>query len=124
MRAAQGRQPPGSALERDALVAVHLPDQLQGQGDLDAQIGINALAAGYYPSTSRAIGVSWANAVDRTGSVLGSIVGGVLLSLGWNLATAFAAAALPAFPAALATLAKGWLSRARTPAAPAAVPAE
>ena len=68
-------------------------------------------------------GVSWANAVGRTGSVLGSMVGGVLLSLGWDLATVFAAAALPAFLAALAMLAKGWLLRTRS-AAPAAVPAE
>ena len=94
-----------------------------GFGVAGAQVGINALAAGYYPTTSRATGVSWANAVGRTGSVLGSMVGGVLLSLGWDLATVFAAAALPAFLAALAMLAKGWLSRTRS-AAPAAVPAE
>jgi AAHS family 4-hydroxybenzoate transporter-like MFS transporter len=95
-----------------------------GFGVAGAQVGINALAAGYYPTTSRATGVSWANAVGRTGSVLGSMVGGVLLSLGWDLATVFAAAALPAFLAALAMLAKGWLSRTRSAAAPAAVPAE
>ena len=94
-----------------------------GFGVAGAQVGINALAAGYYPTTSRATGVSWANAVGRTGSVLGSMVGGVLLSLGWDLATVFAAAALPAFLAALAMLAKGWLLRTRS-AAPAAVPAE
>jgi AAHS family 4-hydroxybenzoate transporter-like MFS transporter len=95
-----------------------------GFGVAGAQVGINALAAGYYPTTSRATGVSWANAVGRTGSVLGSMVGGVLLSLGWDLATVFAAAALPAFLAALAMLAKGWRMRARAAAAHAAVPAE
>jgi MFS transporter, AAHS family, 4-hydroxybenzoate transporter len=95
-----------------------------GFGVAGAQVGINALAAGYYPTTSRATGVSWANAVGRTGSVLGSMVGGVLLSLGWDLATVFAAAALPAFLAALAMLAKGWQARVRSAAATAAVPAE
>jgi AAHS family 4-hydroxybenzoate transporter-like MFS transporter len=99
-----------------------------GFGVAGAQVGINALAAGYYPTASRATGVSWANAVGRTGSVLGSMIGGVLLSLGWDLATVFAAAALPAFLAALAMLAKGWAARsaARRPAPAAAIatPAE
>jgi hypothetical protein len=66
-----------------------------GFGVAGAQVGINALAAGYYPTASRATGVSWANAVGRTGSVLGSMIGGVLLSLGWDLAMVFAAAACP-----------------------------
>jgi MFS transporter, AAHS family, 4-hydroxybenzoate transporter len=98
-----------------------------GFGVAGAQVGVNALAAGYYPTASRATGVSWANAVGRTGSVLGSMIGGVLLSLGWDLAMVFAAAALPAFLAALAMLAKGWLAgAAKLRAAPAAVatPAE
>jgi AAHS family 4-hydroxybenzoate transporter-like MFS transporter len=94
-----------------------------GFGVAGAQVGINALAAGFYPTASRATGVSWANAVGRTGSVLGSMVGGVLLSLGWDLATVFAAAALPAFLAALAMLAKGRQARTRSAPAPAAVPA-
>ncbi len=36
-------------------------------------------SAAYYPTSSRATGVSWANAVGRTGSVVGSMVGGYLL---------------------------------------------
>jgi AAHS family 4-hydroxybenzoate transporter-like MFS transporter len=99
-----------------------------GFGVAGAQVGINALAAGYYPTASRATGVSWANAVGRTGSVLGSMIGGVLLSLGWDLATVFAAAALPAFLVALAMLAKGWVARSSArraaPAAAIATPAE
>lgn len=82
-----------------------------GFGVAGAQVGVNALAAAYYPTTSRATGVSWANAVGRTGSVLGSMVGGVLLSLGWDLATVFTVAAAPAFLAALAMLAKGAVRR-------------
>lgn len=94
-----------------------------GFGVAGAQVGINALAAGYYPTTSRATGVSWANAVGRTGSVLGSMIGGVLLSLGWDLATVFAAAAVPAFLAALAMFVKGRLGRPETRLAPATTPA-
>jgi AAHS family 4-hydroxybenzoate transporter-like MFS transporter len=52
------------------------------------------------------------------------MVGGVLLSLGWDLATVFAAAALPAFLAALAMLAKGRQARTRSAPAHAVVPAE
>ncbi|WP_029003865.1 MFS transporter [Azorhizobium doebereinerae] len=91
-----------------------------GFGVAGAQVGINALAAGFYPTASRATGVSWANAVGRTGSVLGSMIGGVLLSFGWPLSTVFAAAAVPAFIAALAMLAKA----ARPVRAPASAPAE
>ncbi|WP_203073447.1 MFS transporter [Falsiroseomonas ponticola] len=78
-----------------------------GFGVAGAQVGVNALAAAYYPTAARATGVSWANAVGRIGSVLGSMVGGFLLSLGWDLATVFTVAALPAFLAALAMFAKG-----------------
>ncbi len=90
-----------------------------GLGTGGSQIGINALAAGYYPTASRATGVSWANAVGRTGSVLGSMVGGYLLSLGWALATVFAVAAVPALLAGIALVAKGRLQPAPEMAAAA-----
>ena len=77
-----------------------------GFGVAGAQVGVNALAAATYPTASRATGVSWANGVGRIGSVLGSMVGGFLLSLGWDLATIFTVAATPAFVAAVAMLAK------------------
>lgn len=82
-----------------------------GFGVAGAQVGVNALAAAYYPTASRATGVSWANAMGRTGSVLGSMVGGFLLSLGWDLPTVFTVAAVPAFLAGGAMLAKGMLGQ-------------
>ena len=92
-----------------------------GLGTGGSQIGINALSAGFYPTASRATGVSWANAIGRTGSVLGSMVGGYLLSLGWSLTTVFAVAAVPALLAGIAIFAKGRLQPAPEMAA-AAVP--
>lgn len=80
---------------------------LAGFGAAGAQFGLNALAAGYYNTASRATGVSWANAVGRIGSVVGSMIGGLLLSFGLNLETIFIAAALPAFVAGIAMLIKG-----------------
>jgi AAHS family 4-hydroxybenzoate transporter-like MFS transporter len=94
-----------------------------GMGTGGSQVGINALAAIFYPTASRATGVSWANAVGRTGSVVGSMVGGTLLSMGWDLGAVFAVAAIPAGLAALAVFAKGALAgRELRSAAP--VPAE
>jgi AAHS family 4-hydroxybenzoate transporter-like MFS transporter len=78
-----------------------------GLGTGGSQIGINALAASFYPTASRATGVSWANAVGRTGSLVGSVIGGYLLNIGWSLGTVFAVAAIPALVAALAIFAKG-----------------
>jgi AAHS family 4-hydroxybenzoate transporter-like MFS transporter len=96
-----------------------------GVGTGGSQVGINALAAVFYPTASRATGVSWANAVGRTGSVVGSMIGGVLLSMGWDLASVFAVAAIPAGLAALAVFAKGAVGSSRSStAAPATVPAE
>ena len=80
-----------------------------GFGVAGAQVGVNALAAAYYLTAIRATGVSWANAVGRTGSVLGSMVGGFLLSLGWDLTTVFSVAAGPLFIAAVAMLVKASL---------------
>jgi AAHS family 4-hydroxybenzoate transporter-like MFS transporter len=57
--------------------------------------------------------VSWANGVGRLGSVLGSMLAGVLLSPGRQLSTAFAIVAVPAFIAGTSTLAMGRLMAAR-----------
>jgi AAHS family 4-hydroxybenzoate transporter-like MFS transporter len=67
-----------------------------------AQTGLNAFAPGCYPTIARATGVSWMLAVGRLGSILGSSIGGVLLSLGWGFGTIFSALAVPACIAALA----------------------
>jgi AAHS family 4-hydroxybenzoate transporter-like MFS transporter len=70
-----------------------------------SQVGANALAAAFYPTGSRATGVSWASGVGRLGSVLGSMGGGALLSLNWGLPAMFVVVAIPALFAALGMLA-------------------
>jgi AAHS family 4-hydroxybenzoate transporter-like MFS transporter len=52
-----------------------------------------------------ATGVSWANAVGRVGSVVGSMVGGQLPSFGWDLGAVFSMAAALALTAAIAIFA-------------------
>ncbi len=66
-----------------------------------SQVGANALAASYYPTSSRATGVSWANAAGRTGSVVGSVSGGWLVSLGFDAAGILVMLAVPALIASL-----------------------
>src|SRR5579872_762878 len=66
------------------------------------QIAANALAAGFYPTSVRATGVGWALGIGRVGSIVGPLVGGILLSLKWSAGEVFVAAALAALCAALA----------------------
>lgn len=81
-----------------------------GFGAAGAQIGMNALSAAYYQTANRATGVSWAIGVGRFGSVLGSMVGGILLSFGWEIGTVFTVAAIPALLAGVAMLIKSFFT--------------
>jgi AAHS family 4-hydroxybenzoate transporter-like MFS transporter len=66
------------------------------------QIAANALAAAFYPTAVRATGVGWALGIGRVGSIVGPLVGGMLLSMKWSTAAVFMAAAAAALCAALA----------------------
>jgi AAHS family 4-hydroxybenzoate transporter-like MFS transporter len=72
------------------------------------QTAANALAAGFYPTAVRATGVGWALGIGRVGSIVGPLVGGVLLTMKWSTAEVFVAAAFAALCAALASF---WLGR-------------
>jgi AAHS family 4-hydroxybenzoate transporter-like MFS transporter len=43
------------------------------------QAGINALSAMYYPTVIRSTGVGWALGVGRVGSIVGPLIGGMML---------------------------------------------
>lgn len=73
-----------------------------GIGISGSQVGVNAFSSSFYPTHCRATGVSWANAVGRSGSVVGSVIGGWLMSL--NLST-FEILSLLAVPAIFAAFA-------------------
>jgi AAHS family 4-hydroxybenzoate transporter-like MFS transporter len=66
------------------------------------QIAANGLAATFYPTSVRATGVGWALGIGRVGSIVGPLVGGVLLTMKWSTAEVFMAAAAAALCAALA----------------------
>ncbi|WP_175796157.1 MFS transporter [Burkholderia anthina] len=66
-----------------------------------SQVGINGLAAEFYPTAVRATGVAWATGIGRIGSMLGSALGGYLLAARLPYATLFAATCIPMLIAAL-----------------------
>ncbi|MGV2291816.1 MFS transporter [Trinickia sp. YCB016] len=76
-----------------------------GLGTGGSQTGVNALAAAYYPTASRVSGVSWALGIGRVGSIVGSMVGGVLLAMHLGLPIMFVLVAIPAIVAALSMFA-------------------
>jgi AAHS family 4-hydroxybenzoate transporter-like MFS transporter len=88
-----------------------------------AQVGVNALAAGFYPTANRATGVAWANAVGRIGSVLGSMTGGLLLGSGLGLPAIFAFIGVPVVLGGICMLVKGRLAPQPVHHAPAALEA-
>jgi AAHS family 4-hydroxybenzoate transporter-like MFS transporter len=77
---------------------------------IGGQIAANGLTAGYYPTAVRATGVGWALGMGRIGSIVGPLVGGLLLSAKWSTASVFLAAAAAALCAALVCFALGRLT--------------
>jgi AAHS family 4-hydroxybenzoate transporter-like MFS transporter len=75
------------------------------------QTGGNALSAAFYPTPYRGTGVAWANGIGRSGSIVGSLLGGVLLGFGWAATTVYALVAIPAIIPALALATLGIVRR-------------
>jgi AAHS family 4-hydroxybenzoate transporter-like MFS transporter len=69
-----------------------------------AQAGLNALVAIFYPTAIRSTGVGWALGVGRVGSIVGPVLGGVMLSIGWHARQIFLAGAIPALCAAISIM--------------------
>jgi AAHS family 4-hydroxybenzoate transporter-like MFS transporter len=67
-----------------------------------AQTGLNAFAPNCYPTLARTTGVSWMMGVGRFGSIVGTLVGGALLGLGWGFGAILAILSIPALCAAVA----------------------
>jgi AAHS family 4-hydroxybenzoate transporter-like MFS transporter len=80
-----------------------------------AQAGLNVLAAMFYPTTIRSTGVGWALGVGRVGSIVGPLIGGVMLSLAWTPQQIFMAGAIPALCAAAAVILSGRLQGSASP---------
>ena len=68
-----------------------------------AQTGANALSAESYPTAIRATGTGWALGIGRIGSIVGPLVGGLLLSSELDVKRVFWVAAVPPLIAAVAS---------------------
>jgi MFS transporter, AAHS family, 4-hydroxybenzoate transporter len=66
------------------------------------QIGSNALTATFYPTAIRSTGVGWALGIGRIGSIVGPLIGGIMLARNMETQPLFAVAAIPALIAAAA----------------------
>jgi AAHS family 4-hydroxybenzoate transporter-like MFS transporter len=78
---------------------------LAGFGVVGGQTGANALAATSYPTAARATGIGWALGIGRVGSIVGPLVGGLLLAAQASTGSLFLIASVPALVAALAAAA-------------------
>lgn len=67
------------------------------------QTSSHALVAAFYPTAARGTGVGWCLGLGRIGSIVGPILGGALLTLGYPAAHVFWVVAIPALVAAAAS---------------------
>lgn len=68
------------------------------------QIAANALTAESYPTAIRATGVGWALGIGRVGSIIGPVIGGLLLALHWETRHVLLIGAVPMLIAAAAAI--------------------
>ena len=84
-----------------------------------AQGGLSAVAATFYPISVRSTGIGWCLGVGRVGSIVGPLLGGMMLKLDWSPRQILLAGAIPALCAAAATFTSLRLG-SNLPAEPAA----
>ena len=77
------------------------------------QIAANALTAESYPTPIRSTGVGWALGIGRVGSILGPVMGGLLLSLRWETRQVLLIGAVPTLIAAAAAISIALFGAAR-----------
>ena len=68
-----------------------------------AQGGLSAVAATFYPISIRSTGIGWCLGVGRIGSIVGPMLGGMMLKLDWSPREILLAGSIPALCAAAAT---------------------
>jgi MFS transporter, AAHS family, 4-hydroxybenzoate transporter len=76
----------------------------------------NALAGWYYPAFIRSTGLGWAIGMGRLGSIAGSLLGGLFLTLQWQPRTIFVAASAAHILGAAVILAIRFFDRRRSSA--------
>jgi AAHS family 4-hydroxybenzoate transporter-like MFS transporter len=90
----------GAAGASTVLLAVTIASA--GLGIIGGQNACHALTAAFYPTAIRSTGVGWALGIGRIGSIVGPVLGGLLLARGVPIGQVFWVAAIPALIATLA----------------------
>jgi AAHS family 4-hydroxybenzoate transporter-like MFS transporter len=88
---------------------------LAGSIVVGGQIAMNAIAASLYPAEIRSTGVGWALGIGRIGSIIGPLIGGLLIGSGWVGTSPVLFAMVPTFVAAAALFALSRLDNMRLP---------
>jgi AAHS family 4-hydroxybenzoate transporter-like MFS transporter len=78
-----------------------------------AQTASNAVAAGFYPTFIRSTGVGWALGIGRIGSIVGPVLGGLMLAAEWHTPTIFLVGSVPVLIASCAVLVLSQLSSSK-----------
>ena len=91
----------GAAGESTLLLGITIASA--GLGIIGGQNACHALTAAFYPTAIRSTGVGWALGIGRIGSIVGPVLGGLLLARGMPIGRVFWAAAIPALIATLAS---------------------
>lgn len=66
-----------------------------GIGTGGAMTGTSILSASFYPTAARATGVAWTLGMGRVGSIVGSMIGGLMLSAHWPITVMFGLVSIP-----------------------------
>ncbi|WP_213878715.1 aromatic acid/H+ symport family MFS transporter [Pseudomonas sp. dw_358] len=69
-----------------------------------AQTGLQAFSPSFYPTEMRATGVSWMHGIGRSGAIISSSMGGLLLGVFPGTTSIFIVLSIPAFCAAMAII--------------------
>ncbi|HTH96209.1 MAG TPA: MFS transporter [Stellaceae bacterium] len=85
---------------------------LAGFAVIGAQMNLGALSATLYPTRIRATGSSWAFGVARLLSIVGPLLGGIMVANHWSIEMIFSCVAVPMFFAMLSMLAMMWVKPA------------
>ena len=86
---------------------------LGGFFTLGIQLGLNAVCAMIYPTNVRSLGAGWALGVGRVGSIVGPLVGGILVSANLPIQTLYLYGAVPFAVGAVGAIGLGLVSKRR-----------
>jgi len=86
-----------------------------GVGIIGGQNASHALSSEFYPTRVRSTGVGWALGIGRIGSIVGPVVGGLLLAQNTPMRDVFWAAVIPAIAATIAAAGIALSARGSSP---------